>query len=879
MPHLVQKLRREDYTPPAWTVPHLELLLDLDPEETHVEARLSLRRQGDPKEALLLNGVEQQLDRVEADGRELPAECLEYDPEKGLLRVARLPGSCELRVFSRCRPSENTALEGLYVSRNLLVTQCESLGFRRIAFFPDRPDILSTMKVTLRADKRRFPVLLSNGDPAGERDLQDGRHEAVWVDPFPKPCYLFALVAGDLEFLEDHFVTRSGRRVTLRIYAEGQALGKCRHALDSLSKSMAWDEKVYGLEYAIDRFNIVAVADFNAGAMENTSLNVYNAAALLASRETTPDDRLLYVERVVAHEYFHNFSGNRVTLRDWFEVTLKEGLTILRDQEFTADTHSRAQKRIFDAQYLREHQFPEDAGPLAHAIRPDEVADIDNFYTVTVYEKGAEVLRMLHTMIGGAAWQKAMSLYFSRFDGQAVTCEHLLALVEESAGIDLEQFRRWYSRPGTPRLYCRREWKAEQGVLELHLEQRMADHQGGAELPPLVIPLRLGFFDREGRELALPGIDEAADGGSLHVMREAKECLRIEGLPRGEEPPVPSLLRNFSAPVLLQDDLRREEQELLLACDTDPVNRWQIGQELLGAWTLKGMEALQQGERPLLDEGIARGLRVVLHDRELDHGLKARFLALPTAAALGARLQELDPLALEKARLDCTRLLAEALRPELEQLYTELAVVEAWAFNVEQHGRRSLRNSALNLLARSARPRDIDRCRKQYRDADNMSDRQAAFSVLLNLELEDHEELCAGFYERFRDHAEVVDVWLALQAGSRLPGARERITKLMRHESWVPTNPNRVRALLRTFASNGLAFHEEGEAGYRWFAGQVAEVARINAYVAANLARYLSGFKRFGESYRQAMRAAVEELHGTPDLPSKVKEITDLALR
>ena len=873
----VTTLKRDDYRPFPWQISHVRLEFELDPACTRVQNQLELSSPtgGD----LVLDGRALELEGIWLDDQPLPAGRWTHEPEHDRLTLHGLPPRCTVRIVSSCRPEANTALEGLYWSDGKLVTQCEAHGYRCITFHPDRPDVLSRYTVTLRASRERFPVLLSNGDPVSARELPEGRHEAVWQDPHPKPCYLFALVAGALEYQEDHFTTASGRDVCLRVYVEEHNLGKCQHALESLKLSMAWDEKAWGREYDLARFNIVAVADFNAGAMENKGLNIFNASAVLASPDTTIDDRFLYIERVVAHEYFHNWSGNRVTLRDWFELTLKEGLTIFRDQEFTADTHSRPMKRIDDVQTLRERQFPEDAGPLAHPIRPSAVADIDNFYTVTIYEKGAEVLRMLHTLVGPEAWRASMDEYFRRFDGRAISCDDCLDVIQDVSGRSLEQFRRWYDRAGTPRVSCRREWNGETGELTLIFSQSMAAHQGGTSLPPLLIPVRLGVLSPEGEELPLPVSGDGVQQPDLVELDRDDLRVILKSLPRGTAAPVPSLLRQYSAPVLLEDDLKDSERLLLMAHDSDPFNRWDAGQRLASDWIL-GVEQALREQRPVpANPEYSRALGKVLADGRLDPMMKSAFLTLPGFEALARHCRPLDPLTLFDARRHVIRELASDLRGQLLELYHTLASDAAWRFDFAEHGRRTLRNACLGWLSRLDEEEILQLARDQYWNAGNMSDRQAALALIAEQTGDWVDEITTDFHQRFRGHAEVVDSWLGILARSSAPGGLERVQRLQTHEAWQPANPNRVRALVGAFASNVSQFHGAGEAASRWYAEQTVAISAINAYVGAGLARSLGNWRRYQPDRAAMLRASLEWIRASEGLPAKVAEVCDLALK
>lgn len=868
-----------DYRPPAFLTERVELDFRLDPEATLVTSRQHLRKNpaADPADRdLVLMGEELELLGLALDGR--PLEPGAYSIEGEILRVPGLPDACTLEVVTRIRPAANTQLMGLYLSNGILCTQCEAEGFRRITWYQDRPDVMARFRVRLEAERARFPVLLSNGNPVEAGDLPGGRHYAVWDDPFPKPSYLFALVAGDLAKLEDSFTTRSGRVVTLRIWADAAHIGQCHHAMQSLKKAMRWDEEVYGLEYDLDLFQIVVVADFNFGAMENKALNIFNASAALARRDLATDADFQAVERIIAHEYFHNWTGNRITCRDWFQLTLKEGLTVFRDQQFAADMHDAGVKRIGDVVHLREVQFAEDAGPLAHPIRPDSYAAIDNFYTATVYNKGAEVIRMLHTTVGPERWRKGMDTYIARHDGQAVTCEDFVRAIGDGAGEDLSRFLIWYRQAGTPVVKVSRHWDPAAGALTLELAQEVPPTPGQPHKEPMPIPIRLGLLGRvSGRPLPVRLAGENTPAGTERVLELASAEARWTFVGLDEEP-VPSLLRGFSAPVRLEFPLSEEERALLLARDPDPFARFEAAQGLAAEAMLAQIRAAVPVERPGPSSLLRSALERALADESLTPAFRARLAQLPGRSWLAQQLPVItvDPLAAVH------RGWREALGAELRPLFWKLhheqrRGLDPEAIDTATIGRRALANAALAYLVAAFDPEAEARALEQYRTAGNMTDRMAALRALADSPSAERDAVLADFYERYRDEPLVVDKWFALQATIEDEAAVERVTRLLAHPAFTMTNPNRVRALLGSFASSNLVgFHRADGAGYRLVMDQVIALDRINPQVAARLATSFGRWRRYEPARQALMRAELERLAATPGLS---KDTADIATR
>jgi len=859
-----REVRLEDYRPPAFTTREVALRFELDPHATLVEAELAVERIGEGP--LELYGRDLETLAFEVDGQALDPARLPVEEE--VLRLQDVPDRARIRTRVRIRPAANHALSGLYESGGLLVTQCEAEGFRRITWFQDRPDVLARYTVRLEADRARYPVLLSNGNPGARGELPGGRHFAEWHDPFPKPSYLFALVAGDLARIEGTHTTRSGREVALHLYARPGEVERCRYALRALATAMRWDEDVYGLACDLDLFQIVAVPDFNFGAMENKGLNIFNVSALLADPDIATDRDHLRVARVVAHEYFHNWTGNRVTLRDWFQLTLKEGLTVLRDQQFMADWHSPGVTRIEDVQLLREAQFPEDAGPLRHPVRPRRFVTIDNFYTATVYYKGAEVLRMLEVMYGRSGFVRGVRHYLAKMDGRAATVEDFLACMEEALGADLSAFARWYDEAGTPRLRAR--WhREEDDTFVLELEQSRPD--GVKE--PLVIPVRLALLDRAA---GAPVPSTGPDG-----RKAVEHVLVLESFAAGfrfrveADSVLPSLLRGFSAPVLLDAPYAPEDLAFLFARDDDPFARFDAGQSL----ALMALRSRYLGGDGEAERVLAGALDHILAALPMDRAFAAELLAFPTRNRLAEQVAPFDPLRVDSTWRALRVQLAQPLAARLCALVDAIEVPGPWEPRIADMGVRALRARLLQWLAAASPEEATARILHLYTHADNLTDRLAALEPAAFEGLEEAEELLEDFRRRFGHEPLVLDKWYALQARREDEQALERVERLAAdpHFSW--RNPNRVRALLGTFALNNLrGFHRPDGAGYRLLAGAVARIDRDNPQLAAQIARPLTRFSRLVEPWRTAMRTALAELAGQPGISRDLAEILTRAL-
>jgi aminopeptidase N len=896
-----QAIQLQDYTPPAFSISEVALDVDIREGQARVRAVLQLSRNASHPDAaapLVLDGENLALESVAIDGRTLAAG--EYAADARSLTITRVPAAAfTLETIVSFDPWKNTRLEGLYATKAGLVTQCEAEGFRHITYFIDRPDVMAKYVVTLCADKAKFPRLLANGNlvaqgegepkdwfavssPLGEGKGGGGRHWARWQDPFPKPSYLFAMVAADLDVLEDHFVTHSGKRALLQIYVERGKLDQAGFAMHALKKCMRWDEEVFGLELDLERFMIVAVSDFNAGAMENKGLNIFNTKYILARADTATDMDYLGVDRVVAHEYFHNWTGNRVTCRDWFQLSLKEGLTVYRDQEYGADEYSRPVARIQEVRSLRERQFPEDAGPMAHPVRPEQYVEVNNFYTATVYEKGAEVVRMYATILGKAGFRKGMDLYFQRHDGQAVTCNDFRAAMADANGVDFTQFERWYAQAGTPIVECRGEYDARKRTYTLHAKQSCPPTPGQDRKEPFVIPLAVGLVDSDGRDMPLRiGADAVFAGASsattaVLALRRVEQSFVFEGV---EEHPVPSLLRGFSAPVTVRFDYTDAELAHLMAYDSDAFNRWEASQALMTRVLLAGVAEIQQHRPMTMPAAFAEAIGRVLADGARDPAFAAECLMPPTEGSLGEAMDVADPDAIHQARNQLMRELAVRFRTRFEGAFRHFAVPGPYSPDATAAGRRALRNTALAYLAAIDDPTARALAFLEFRRAENMTDAMAALTCLANSEGAERDRALSMFLEKWKDEALVVDKWFRVQATSGLPGTLERVKALGSHPAFELRNPNRARALLHTFAmENPAYFHAANGDGYRWIAEQVVALDRLNPQVASRLARAFDRWKKYDAGRQAHARAALESIRGTEGLSPNVGEVVERAL-
>jgi aminopeptidase N len=814
---------------------------------------------------LVLNGDGLDTVSVALDGHRLALADLALTDTT--LSFDSLPDQCVLTVETRVVPRENQALSGLYESGALICTQCEAEGFRRITWFPDRPDVMAPYRVRIEADKATRPVLLSNGNLIEAGDLPDSRHFTVWEDPFKKPSYLFALVAGDLERLASTFTTRSGRTVDLILYTEHGSGDQCVWALESLRRAMKWDEETYGREYDLDLFHIVAVSDFNMGAMENKSLNIFNTAAVFASQEKSTDEDFVWVEKVVAHEYFHNWTGNRITCRDWFQLTLKEGLTVFRDQSFTRDLHSAAVTRIDEVSVLRSAQFAEDQSPMAHPIRPEEYQAIDNFYTVTVYEKGAEVIGMLKTLLGPDLYRKATDLYFERHDGQAVTCDDFVKCMEDASGLDLAQFRRWYSQAGTPLVKATTKWEEAEGRFTLKLEQSFPTQPGNL---PTVIPVRVGLVGPDGRPVAL---DPARTFETVLILDQPSQEYVFENL---QARPVPSLFRGFSAPVNLESDLGERDLAFLMAHDPDGFNRYEAAFALKKKDLLARIASASRGEPETDPTALAALFRTILADKTVEPDLKARLLSLPGQGVLEQSLDALDPLVVHRVRKDTRTRLARLLEAEFLATYkAHHRTGSGVAFPTDtEMAHRALKNLALGYLATLGTDEAFDLATQQYRQATTMTDRLAALEAFADTDRPERAELLADFYHRFRTDRLVIDEWFGLQATSDVPRLFDRLAELERHPDFDPKNPNRARSLYGRFRRGNIpGFHEASGRGYRFLADAILSIDAFNPQIASGLTQAFQNWKRYAEPFRSLQKSALESVVRQPGLSENVAEL------
>jgi len=871
----------KDYTPPPYLIDTVDLAFDLGEEVTRVRSRLDLRsnpsRVQDRAAPLVLDGQDMRLVSVAIDGRAL--ETAEYDVGPESLTIFNPPSSFTLEVVTELKPQENTSLEGLYRTSGNFCTQCEAEGFRKITYFLDRPDVMARYRTTITADALKYPVLLSNGNlVAASKMGADGRHTVTWEDPFAKPCYLFALVAGVLVHVEDTYVTRSCRKVTLRIYVEPGNQDKCDHAMRSLKKAMAWDEEVYGLEYDLDIFMIVAVGDFNMGAMENKGLNVFNTKYILARPESATDNDFLGVEAVVAHEYFHNWTGNRVTCRDWFQLSLKEGLTVFRDQEFSSDMNSRPVKRIADVQRLRSAQFPEDSGPMAHPVRPDSYIEINNFYTTTVYEKGAEVVRMIHTLLGPQGFRKGIDLYFERHDGQAVTCDDFVAAMEDATGKDLGQFRRWYGQAGTPELNVSGEYDGHARTYRLTVRQSCPPSPGQPVKQPFHIPLALGLLDHEGDDMPLRLAGEEAPAGNSRVLdvKEVEQVFEFVDVPA---PPVPSLLRGFSAPVKLRMPYTDDDLTFLMAHDSDAFNRWEAGQTL-GTRLLLDLVTDRAEKRPLeLSAGFLNALGKILNDPALDHAFAAQALTLPSEGYLGQQMPVIDVDGIHEVRSFARKAIAAHLRDDLLETYRGLGGNEPFSTDAAAIGRRSLKNLALGYLMSLEDAEAVELCVGQFHNAHAMTDVITALGLLNDTHLPQRDDALSRFYETWKNDPLVVDKWFSIQAMSERPETLAEVRSLLTHPAFEIRNPNKVYALIGGFAGgNAIRFHERSGAGYEFLGDQVLILNRLNPQVASRMVKLFAHWRKYDDQRQALMRAQLERIVSAPNLSPDVFEIASKSL-
>jgi aminopeptidase N len=860
---------RHDYRAPDYTITDIDLTFDLDATKTLVTAISQITRQGAAGSPLRLDGEDLTLVSIDVNG----AAWEDYRQEEGALILESLPEAFTLTIVNQISPATNTALEGLYLSGDALCTQCEAEGFRHITWYLDRPDVLARFTTKVIADKSKYPFLLSNGNRIAEGELDNGRHWVQWQDPFPKPCYLFALVAGDFDVLRDTFKTRSGRDVALELFVDRGNLDRASWAMTSLKASMKWDETRFGLEYDLDIYMIVAVDFFNMGAMENKGLNVFNSKYVLARAETATDKDYLDIERVIGHEYFHNWTGNRVTCRDWFQLSLKEGLTVFRDQEFSSDLGSRAVNRIQNVRTMRAMQFAEDASPMAHPIRPDKVIEMNNFYTLTVYEKGSEVIRMLHTLLGEENFQKGMLLYFERHDGSAATCDDFVQAMEDASNVDLCHFRRWYSQAGTPVVTVHDDYDPENELYTLTISQTTPPTAEQQEKHPLHIPFDIELYDNEGKVIPLQ-----KNGHPIHHVLNVTQAEQTFVFDNVYFQPVPSLLREFSAPVKLEYKWSDQQLTFLMRHARNDFSRWDAAQSLLATYIKLNVNRSQQGQPLSLPLHVADAFRAILLDEKIDPALAAEILTLPSQNEIAELFQKIDPQAIAAVHEALTRTLANELADEFLAVYNANKL-DAYRVEHADIGKRALRNTCLRYLAFGEQQLAEQLVRKQYESADNMTDSIAALSASVAAQLPCRAELLAVFDEKWHQDGLVMDKWFVLQATSPAVDTLSKVRELLNHRSFSMGNPNRVRSLIGAFAAgNPAAFHALDGSGYQFMVEMLSELNHRNPQVASRLIEPLIRLKRYDAKRQEMMRAALEQLKGLENLSGDLFEKISKAL-
>ena len=877
----------KDYLPPLYVIDETHLKFDLYEDFTLVDSELFLRRnpdrinaeKGAEKLPLELVGQHLELLAVSVDDEELSSE--QYSIDGDVLSLPEMPESFRLKIQTRIEPQKNTALEGLYKSGGMFCTQCEAEGFRRITYYLDRPDVMSVFTTEVIADKKTYPVLLSNGNAIVEKEFDNGRHSVTWHDPHKKPCYLFALVAGDLKVKEGEFTTASGREVELKIFVEPQNIDKTDYALDALKRSMTWDEETYGREYDLDIFMIVAVDDFNMGAMENKGLNIFNSSCVLANPQTATDAAYQRIEAIVAHEYFHNWSGNRVTCRDWFQLSLKEGFTVFRDAQFSADMNSATVKRIEDATMMRTVQFAEDASPMAHPVQPDSFMEISNFYTVTIYEKGAEVVGMIRKLLGADGFRKGSDLYFDRHDGQAVTINEFVSAMEDANQVSLGQFKRWYKQAGTPTVDVRSEYNKESQQYTLTFEQKYPDtpESKASEKAAYLIPFELGLIDEQGNDLPLLLAEAQTDVHLENGVLQLTEQVQSVTFEQIKSEPIPSLLRDFSAPVKLNYDYSRDQLLFLMQNDSDGFNRWDAGQTLALDVILEVMASQKNGDEAIVDSRLISAYKNLLQQGDIDHAMLAKMLLLPGVSYIAETQAVIDIVAIDHARSLVQKELANALVDELKSLYESLQSSEIYQPVPGQMDQRCLKNAALAYLIKADQDYS-EVAQQQFRTSDNMTDGMAALSALVNSRHHDSAtQALTAFYQQWKNEPLVVNQWLAVQSGSAEFGSAARITALLEHEAFDIKNPNKVRSVLGSFAGQSLVnFHAQDGSGYRLLAQNIIKLDALNPQIAARLVAPLGKWKRYVPAQGDLMKAELQTILAQNNLSKDVFEIVSKSL-
>ncbi len=867
----------KDYQQPNYWISKVDLRFQLFNDKTlvHAELHLNANETSSNHNELQLHGEELLLKHISIDGKQLDVGEYSVSPEG--LSINNPPKQFILSTLVEINPAKNTALEGLYLSSGNYCTQCEAEGFRKITYYLDRPDVMAIFSVRIEADQKQIPVMLSNGNRIAQGELQNGRHFTEWNDPFPKPSYLFALVAGDLACCRDQYITASGRKISLEIYTEAHNAHKCAHAIASLQKAMQWDEQTYGLEYDLDTYMIVAVDDFNMGAMENKGLNVFNSKCVLASADTSTDADFMSIEAVIAHEYFHNWTGNRVTCRDWFQLSLKEGLTVFRDQEFTSDVTSRAVKRIQDVRYLRTYQFAEDSGPMAHPVRPASYVEINNFYTLTVYEKGSEVVRMYQTLFGKDGFRRGLDKYFARHDGQAVTTDDFASAMAEANNFSLNNFLNWYSQSGTPKLNVTTQWDADSAEYTVNFEQEIPINKMQPEPQPHLIPVTIALYDQEGRAMLLQTNESnhAIEEMTLHIT-ENKQQFIFKNI---KQEPIPSFLRNFSAPVKLNYAYTNNEFVFLMANDTDTFNRWDAGQRFATEWLLAAVEAIKTNAKLPDAARFIESLAVVLRDQSIDSAFKAEMMILPQESYLADFMQPIDVDAIYQARHLLQINIAQTLEELLLNTYQQNNVSGEYRYNADDMGKRRLASICLLYLNLLEKQDYIDLAKQKIMQANNMTDKIAALEAVNDLDHEFRQQAIKKFGEDWIDDALVMDKWFSMQARSRRPGVLDTIKQLLSHPKFSIKNPNKVRALVGVFSmANPTAFHNKDGSGYTFLADKIIELNAINPQVASRLVKPLIDWKKYDQARQELMKIELKRIKATPKLSRDVFEVVDKSL-
>jgi len=868
------------YAPPSFLIDAVRLEIELDPTATRVRSKMKMRRNPashGKSVPLVLDGERLALHEVLVNGDKLSSNAYQMSDDK--LVLPDMPeGAFDLEILTSCGPQANTQLSGLYLSNDIYCTQCEAEGFRRITYYLDRPDVMAIFTTHIVAKEKDANVLLSNGNLTKSGKLADGRHFAEWHDPHPKPAYLFALVAGQLAHVEDRFVTMSGREVTLRIFVERGNEDRCAYAMDALKRSMRWDEEAFGREYDLDIFMIVAVSAFNMGAMENKGLNIFNDKYILARPDTATDQDYASIEAIIAHEYFHNWTGNRITCRDWFQLCLKEGLTVFRDQEFTADMRSRPVKRISDVRLLRSHQFPEDQGPLAHPVRPDSYIEINNFYTATVYEKGAELCRMIHTLAGPKRFRKGMDLYFERHDGEAATVEDFLDAMADGAKLDLTQFKRWYNQAGTPEVLTSGRYDAARETYTLKVSQICAPTPGQKHKEPYHIPIAVGLVGPDGKDMMLQLDGDEKPRGKTRVLNlsERDQTFRFYNV---KERPVPSLLRGFTAPVTLTSNMKERDWVFLMRHDSDPFNRWEAAQRYATGLMISIVEAVKTGGRLRKGEALVEMMRDLLKSKRHDPDFVAQMILLPGEQTIAQIIhRDVDVDAIHEAREHLRLSIAVACEKELRGAFERCRIEGPYSPDASHAGRRALRNGCLGYLALLG-TEGVALAAKHFAEADNMTDQIAALGILANVDGPERDEALAAFYEQWKDNHLVMDKWLAIQATSSRADTLDNIHKLLLHPAFTIRNPNKVRALITSFATaNQLRFHAGDGSGYALVADKVLELDTLNPQIAARLLGAFKSWRQFDPKRRKLMTRQLVRIAGTTGISRDVYEIASKTL-